>query len=236
MIPLRRHLSRLAGERRMPWFVLLFVLLIAGIAGFNFYLEDRRRKALQQLARAHGLNYHRKDPFDIPNRYPFELFKQGHSQEASNCLNGKYKGVSIVLFDYSYRTGSGKDKTTHTLSALLAKSGIYSPHLIIRPETVLDRFAAFFGFDDINFESDEFNRAFNVRGDDKKFAYDICHNEMMEFLLRHRSMHWELGGEYLLLYEERSSRADFQELRAYLRLASEFIALIPEYLRRESRP
>jgi hypothetical protein len=217
----------------MLWLILLVVLLVAGIAVFNLYLEDQRVKGLQQLARAHGLNYHASDPFDIPNRYPFELFKQGHSQEASHCLNGKYKNVPIILFDYTYRTGSGKDEATHSLSALLAKTGIYSPHLIIRPETVLDRFAAFFGFGDINFESDEFNRAFNVRGDDKKFAYDICHSEMMEFLLRHRSMHWEVGGEYLLLYEARSSRADLHELRLYLRLASEFVAWIPEYLRRE---
>jgi hypothetical protein len=221
----------------MGWlFIVWVVVVVIAIAIFRLYLEDQQLKRLRQIARRHGLHFHIEDPFDIPSRYPFELFKQGHSQKASNCLSGKYRDLHVVLFDYSYRTGSGSDETTHTLSALMAKLDIYSPHLIIRPETMLHRFAAFFGFEDIKFESDEFNRAFNVRADDKKFAYDICHAEMMEFLLQHPSMCWELGGAYLLLYEPGTQTSDPHELRKYLNLASDFAARIPEYLRKEFRP
>jgi hypothetical protein len=214
----------------MGWFILCVVVVVVGTGVFKLYLEDQRLKRLQQLARKHGLHYHADDPFDIPHRYPFGLFKQGHSQEASNCFDGKYQNLHVILFDYKYRTGSGNHETTHTLLALLARLDICSPHLIIRPETVLNRFAAFFGFEDVKFESNEFNRAFNVRAVDKKFAYDICHGEMMEFLLRHPSMCWELGGEYLLLYESNKCTSD------PVRLAGEFADRIPEYLRKEARP
>jgi hypothetical protein len=48
---------------------------------------------------------------------------------------------------------------------------------------VFDRIAGVFGFDDIDFESEEFSRKFHVKSRDKKFAYDVCHSRMMEFLL-----------------------------------------------------
>ena len=39
-------------------------------------------------------------------------------------------------------------------------------------------------FDDIDFESDEFSRKFYVQSSDRKFAYDVLHPRMMEFLLQ----------------------------------------------------
>ena len=42
---------------------------------------------------------------------------------------------------------------------------------------------AFFGFDDINFESAEFSRRFFVQAPDKRWAYDVIHPRTMEFLL-----------------------------------------------------
>jgi hypothetical protein len=41
------------------------------------------------------------------------------------------------------------------------------------------------GYDDIDFESVEFSKAFTVRSKDKKFAYDICHPRMMDYMLNH---------------------------------------------------
>src|SRR5262249_36626985 len=138
--------------------------------------------------------------------------------------------LPIVIFDYHYITGSGEDETTHKRSASLATLGIDCPYLIIRPETILDRFAASIGFDDINFESDEFNRAFNVRGEDKKFAYDICHAGMMEFLLQERSLTWELHANKLLLYNDHRQALDERSIQHCLRVAEGFVARIPSYL------
>lgn len=39
---------------------------------------------------------------------------------------------------------------------------------------------------DIDLESIEFSDAFVIKSADRRFAYDICHTQMMEYLLEHR--------------------------------------------------
>jgi hypothetical protein len=218
----------------MAW-VLLALLVVGIFVAFNLYLQYQRQQMWRQLADRYSLRYRSEDPFDLPSRYRFALFDQGHAKKACNCLDGTYEKVPVILFDYEYTTGSGKNRTTHYVSALLAELEIDCPYLIIRPESVLDRFAAFFGFDDINFEYDEFNRAFNVKGDDKKFAYDICHAEMMELLLQNRTMTWEMRGQHVLLYSWAMGNFDPQKVAVCLRLMTGFVARIPGYLRNEAR-
>ncbi len=216
----------------MPWgFIILFVLVAVALIGAGIYLEHKRREMWRQIAARYGFRYTTHDPFDLPNRYSFALFKQGHSRRASNCLEGVHDGLPVILFDYRYTTGSGKNQSTHHVSALLARLDVHCPRLTIRPENVMDKFAAFLGFDDIDFEYDRFNRAFHVNGDDKKFAYDVCHSDMMEFLLEHPSMTWELRGGDLLLYSWTMGTFDADEVDRCLGLAKGFVERIPDYLR-----
>ena len=58
-----------------------------------------------------------------------------------------------------------------------------TPPLLIRPEGIFDKIKSVIGFDDIDFESAEFSRKFYVKSTDKRFAYDVLHPRMMEFLL-----------------------------------------------------
>ena len=61
------------------------------------------------------------------------------------------------------------------------------PDLLIRPEGFFDKVAGAFGFDDIDFESEEFSRAFFVKSSDKRFAYDVLHPRMLELLMAERN-------------------------------------------------
>ena len=61
-----------------------------------------------------------------------------------------------------------------------------TPPLLIRPEGFFDKIAGAFGFDDIDFESVEFSKRFYVKSTDKRFAYDVLHPRMMQFLLDER--------------------------------------------------
>lgn len=214
-------------------FALFFVLLIVGVIAIGMYQAHLRREMWRKLAARYGFRYSQYDPFDLRDHYDFSLFKQGHSRKVYNCLDGPYQNIPVIVFDYQYSTGSGKNKRMHYVSCVLAQLDIECPTLIIRPESLMDRFAAFFGFDDIDFEYEEFNRCFHVNGNDKKFAYDVCHAEMMEFLLEHRHMCWELRQGALLLYSWRLGRFDPHEVETCLEAAVDFVARIPEYLRRK---
>ena len=68
--------------------------------------------------------------------------------------------------------------------------GISLPPLSVDPENFLDRFVGRLTDNDIDLESEDFNRAFTVSCPDRKFASDVLHPQMMEFLLEHRQVGW----------------------------------------------
>lgn len=122
----------------------------------------------------------------------FDVFCRGHSRYAYNTLRGtaEIDGQSCpaVMGDFHYRvtSGAGKNRRTHShhFSYLIIDLPYASlPDLRIRGEGVFDALAKAFGFDDIDFESAEFSKRFHVKSSDKKFAYDVIHPAMMEFLL-----------------------------------------------------
>jgi hypothetical protein len=219
----------------MGWFIVLFVLVAVLIAGFNYYSMRVRQKMWLEVAARYNFRYSADDRSNLADSYDFALFKQGHSRSVYNRLDGAYDNLPVIVFDYRYKTGSGKSEETHYISAVLATLPIAGPYLMIRPEQALDRLAAFVGFADITFESDAFNRAFHVKGDDKKFAYDICHPRMMEFLLQNTSLTWELRGMHVLLYSWRFGTFNVEEVELCLHAAKDFVALLPDYLLQEGR-
>ena len=215
-------------------FTLVVVLFIVGFF-YNYYQKQQRWKFWEKLADDWGYRFRTDDAYHFTEREEFPLFKQGHSRRVDYLIDGKIQGKQILLFDYSYKTGSGKSETTHLLSALMIETPIFGCGLTVRPENFFDRLAAFIGFDDINFEYEEFNRAFQVRCNDKKFAYDVFHNEMMEYLMQHRNLAMEWCDFRILFYlssGQRFSRADAEQMRD---VAQGFVKRLPEYLVEQQR-
>lgn len=212
----------------MP-FLILTLVAMAVLIGLAFYFEHLRKEMWRKLAQKYGLQYDAGDPLDLRAQYEFNLFRQGHSKKVRNTLQGQTRGMDVVLFDYRYTTGSGKNSRTHQYSALMVKLPV-AGELHIRPETFLDRIAEMFGWADIDFELDQFNRAFRVTGPDKKFAYDICHPRMMEYLLGHPSHCWEIHQDRLLLYSSTLGQFDESEVESCLCDARAFLDLLPAYL------
>lgn len=209
----------------------LLVLLVAAviIAG-AIYAGYLRQKFWRELAAEWGYTYHSGDFLGLRKRHSFNLFGKGHSQRVHHTLVGRENGREVVLFDYSYTTGSGKNQTTHHLSGLILGMPCSGRKLTACPENFLDRFAAFFGFEDINFELEEFNRAFKVQCEDKKFAYDVFHTGMMEYLLAHRSLSFEWCDRSLLVYSWSKGSFDRNEAREMRDVALGISQRLPGYL------
>ena len=64
----------------------------------------------------------------------------------------------------------------------------------IRAEHWGDKLVQAIGFDDIDFESAEFSRKFFVKSPDKRWAYDVIHQETMDYLLQAPDAAVEFGG------------------------------------------
>jgi hypothetical protein len=219
-----------------PGFPALFFILVGAfvilaiIVGMK--IEAKRRGEWRQLALRHGISFSPRDPFALIKSFPhFDLFSSGHSRRAYNVCYGATCGLTIRAFDYSYKTGSGKNETTHNFTVIIVLAPLTFDKLMIRPEGVFDKVAAAIGFDDIDFESAEFSRRFYVKCVNKKFAYDVIHARMMEFLLSRRPIVIEADGTAVLFH--RDKRLPIPEVETLLDDAEKFLALIPDYVKNE---
>jgi len=125
----------------------------------------------------------------MDSRYPgLSCLQQGSERYAYNIISGEHDGRGLLAFDCHYETYSTDNKgrrTTHHhyFSAVVLDTEFHLKPLSIRGETLFDKVTEFFGFDDIDFESAEFSRAFHVGAKDRKWAFDFIQQSTMEFLL-----------------------------------------------------
>ena len=192
----------------MVYLIVLGVLLVGVMAYFGHLQEKKRREDLTALADKHGFRFDPSHDSSHDDEYAqFEIFRRGHSRVAKNTLTGTVelfeRSCRLVMGDFRYKitSGSGKNRrtTTYNFSYLIVHPPWHTPPLLIRPEGVWDKLKGAFGFDDIDFESDEFSRKFYVQSSDRKFAYDVLHPRMMEFLLQNSPPMIDIEGGALCL-------------------------------------
>jgi hypothetical protein len=154
---------------------------------------------------------------------------RGENRYAFNILRGKYHEQSLFVFNYHYETGSDKNKVDHNLTVLMLVVKEVFPQMTIGPESFGDKIATAFGVEnDIKFESAEFSRAFCVRSGDKKFAYDVCNVQMIDYLLANRDLHIEIQGPVILLAF--SQLVPVGQIELNLQRLVEIRTLMPNYL------
>lgn len=191
----------------------LFTLAVIAVLIVNFILERRLREAFTAFAATEGWSYSPdKNPAAALACRFINRFDHGDNHYLRHRLQGTYAGLVFDVFEYHYQvtTGSGKNRrTTHyhfrTAVTPLPRS---FPELVSGPEGFFDKIAAAFGFDDIDFESAEFSRMFKVQSPDRKFAYDIIHPRMMEWLLRRPDTTLEIEGSQLVVLEAGTMEPD----------------------------
>ena len=153
---------------------------------------------------------------------------QGEDRYAFNLLRGIYHEQRLFVFDYHYQTGSGKSRKEHYSTMLMLVCKEVFPQVTIKPDNLLSRLAAAFDGEDIKFESAEFSRTFRVRSQDKRFAYDVCNPQMMEYLLANRDLEVEIQGPVILLAFE--PQMPVGQIEFNLQRLIEIRSRLPEYL------
>lgn len=156
---------------------------------------------------------------------------RGDERYAFNILRGTHHERALFVFDYHYQTGSGKSTQDHTLTLLMLVCKEVFPEITIAPggETMLAKMAsALGGGDDIKFESAEFSRKFCVRSKDKRFAYDVCNPQMIDYLLANPDLQVEIQGPVILLAFEPPLSVGLIEFN--LQRLIEIRTRLPEYL------
>ena len=212
-----------------PVFIIGIIAFIIVAAVLGHLQAQKRRAAMLALASRLGLHFDPSKRRDIARRYEFiDRMRAGRDRYAFNIISGTYQGHEVHIFDYHYKTGSGKDTHHHYLSFFILRLPISVPELVIGPEGFFSKIAQAVGYDDIDFESHEFSRKFCVRSRDKKFAYDVCNAKMIEYLLSNGDLTMEMELNSLAISFRRRLSPDRIEPNLHRLITVR--SLMPEYL------
>ena len=183
--------------------------LVALVAVLGYLAAKRRREEFAALAAQRGWTYTARDD-GWAERFEGPPFGTGHSRRADNVLQGSHDGRDFVAFDYCYcttETSTNADGTTsshekrHPYSVVAISTSVPLPQLSVTPENAFGRFFGRLTGNDIEMESEQFNRAFTVHCADRKFATDVLHPRMMEYLLTVPDVGWDLRNSTLMVAE-----------------------------------
>ncbi len=217
--------------------VLLVVLAIAAAAGIGYWLWKRelaRRDVWAGWAADRGWTYDHGKNYGIADYFGFvNKLNRGDDRYGEDVLRGVWRDREAVAFTYHYETestDSDGDRTTqdHWMWVAAIQLEQAFPELRISPEHMGKRFLHAFTGSDIDFESVEFSRAYEVKSANKKFAYDFCNTAMIEFLMANTGSVLELEGGWLVTYGDRKLKLEAVE--PTLDFLTHTRALMPGYL------
>ncbi|HEX9375509.1 MAG TPA: hypothetical protein VGB19_04615 [Actinomycetota bacterium] len=193
------------------------ILLIVLVGWYAWYAKKKRREGLALAAKQLGLQYSQVDTMGCLS-LPFGLFRRGDGRGTENLLWGAWQGMDVREFDYWYYeettdSEGHRSKSYSHFSCAATTVPLTAAELSVTRENLFTRFADHMGFRDIEFELEEFNRSFNVKSGDKKFANDMIDQRMMQWLLQtDKGYAFEMNGPYLLVYCKRLRPLELTEL------------------------
>lgn len=213
---------------------IIAVICIIGAIIWGLNAGKKRRNAMGELAARLGLQFSAERNYGMARQYAFlDKLRHGENRYAYNIMTGAFQNHHIAVFDYHYETHSTDSKGNrqthhHHFSFFVLTLGKSFPELTIAKEGFFSKIAQAVGFDDIDFESHEFSRRFVVRSKDKKFAYDFCNAQMIDYLLGGQEIELEVESNSLALAFNR--RLKVEEIEPRLRQLVEIRSLMPDYL------
>jgi hypothetical protein len=150
------------------FFLGMGALALAAVA-VSWHLAALRRKELEALALSRGLSFSLNGPenWNLAGT-GLELFTWGRNWGASSVLAAPGSGgkPSLSFFDYSYTTGSGRNRSVHVFTVALAEYGAARvPAFDLKPESFLHKIGELLGYRDIDIESaPRFSAAYRLTG------------------------------------------------------------------------
>jgi hypothetical protein len=214
--------------------ILALLLLVAVAMIETIRRHGSREREVKVAALAAGCTYHDSDPTGIGDiRFPAFSHGKGtrlsnvvshksdtglvsrafdFSTYVEYTINEKQQYESEFV-DYLWgvdgwgETGGSSRKGrrySRARSGAMVKIDAYLPELVVAPANLLTRTFERIGAEDLDFESEEFNRSYDVRCRDKRFASLFLDAQMIDFILDFdREFAFETFGNYILCHGRR---------------------------------
>jgi hypothetical protein len=168
----------------------LIVVLMLGLLGYGVYRFrfQPRVEAGQLEASALRLRHSSKDRFALRD-LPFAMLgRLAPPWTIGNVMWGRWEGLEVTLFDVwsagrQFGPPGQTENPGHEYRCALIPFPTPWPAIVVEQERLATRLADVFSTRDIAFESEEFNRAFEVRCSDARFANALIDGQMIAWLL-----------------------------------------------------
>lgn len=159
--------------------------LTIGVLGWlsDRYRVEPRRESFGAQARELGLRPEAGDPLALLN-VRFALFRWAASvREIENTARGTRGGSDVIVADYWFATSSDPSREDYErYTCVLTPVPGDWVDLAVVPERLASRIRSW-AVPDLLTESDAFNRRFEVRSGDRRFALAFLDQRLMEWLL-----------------------------------------------------
>lgn len=184
--------------------LLVMLLALSGWAVGAYVRHVRatqRTAALAAYCTARGWRFSAADPYGLAGRWSGPPFETGRRRHVRNVITTEVDGRAVVAFDYSYVVRQGKHTKTYEYGVVALGLPCRLPWLHVAPEHPFTRLGTMLGMEDIELESEEFNRRFRVRCASPKFAHDVLTPRTMHALLAMGPIEFRFSGSDALCYE-----------------------------------
>jgi len=191
--------------------------MVGGFIYFAYVAAQKRSAALADVAVRIGFTFEPKVAEErLAALGSFHLFKRGHRRIARNLLTGKADAGPVVLLDYQYTVGGGKDSHTYQQTVAVFQEVAGLPEFTLAPEQVWQKVGSLFGYQDIDFEaSEEFSKHYLLRGPDESAIRAAFGAEALGFFGQAKGWSVEAAGGALAVYRG-SKRVKPEEIQPFL--------------------
>ena len=207
------------------------VVLVGVLIYVAYWWNKRHRDLLAAWAAGKGWTFEPSDD-SYCNRWSGDPFGIGHSRRAKNVMCGSLGSRPALAFDYSYEEtqydGNGSSDRTYRYSVYALEMPCSLPTVSLAPEGFFSKVGHALGMHDIELESEDFNRAFRLKGDDKKLAYDLLPARTMDLVLAQSDIHVRTQGHHLLCFDKGWLAPASIERR--LELMAQFLDNVPSFV------
>jgi hypothetical protein len=220
--------NREAGQVAREMFVL------GAIVGGMFWLGYRfrvlpRRDSFRGQTEALAFTPRVGDPLGLLD-LPFSLFHwAGSVRQIENTAIGSHDGHQIVIADYWFApTAAQQYDDYERYTCVIGPSIVGWSDLTVVPERLESRLRDAIGLSQMETEFEEFNRAFQIRAGDARFASAFVDARMMAWLLeRGPGVGFEIAGTRVMVFRRRET-ASLDDVADSLALYDGFIQRIPK--------
>ena len=198
----------------MTEFFLIAIVALGLVIWGAFHAHQKRQNLLTEWADRHRWQRLPDDnrPHNTWRGTPFS--PSNSSPRIKERLYGEVNGWRTSSFQYQYEVrhsnGQTTSSSTHYFHVIAVELPAAMPMLELTRETVGTRIGKVFGSQDIQFESEDFNRAWHVRAEDRRFAFDVIRPQTMELLMSqpYLGLPWRIDGNTIVTWHSGKQNLD----------------------------